>query len=98
MGTVTVGGVDWGERKINFGNGQFSTTGSEEKCPFNKIIANIWPRPCYFVGSVAHSMVVLLGAGIGNERAISIAFIKILRTPRGCSENFSLIFITTLAH
>ena len=66
-----------GERKINFGNGQFSTTSLEEKCSFNKIIAYNWTRLCYFVGIVALNIVVLFGAGTATKRAFSMAFMII---------------------
>ena len=73
-----MGGVGWGIEKIELRNGQFATTSWEEKCPFHKIIANIWPRSCYFVVSAAPSMVALFGAGIGTERSIFIAYIILL--------------------
>ena len=73
-------GSSWlGEQKIKFRNGQVPTTSWEDKCPFHKIIANIWPRPCYFVGSAAPSMVALFGAGIGTGRAIFTAYIPARR-------------------
>ena len=58
----------------------------------------MWPRPCYFVGNAAPSMVALFGAGIWTERAIFTAYIILLGAPERRSENFSVLYIRIFVH